>query len=48
MVNIGPTELVITCFVGLLGIGFPVAILAVLYVFYQKLDRIEKLLSHHE
>lgn len=44
----GIVELLITCFVGLLGIGLPVAVLVVLYLVYKKLEHIEQLLDRKE
>ena len=43
--NIGPIELLISCVVGLLGLGLPVAMLVFLYVIYNKVKTIEELLK---
>jgi hypothetical protein len=43
--NIGIPELLISCVVGLLSIGLPVAVLVLLWMIYGKLKRIEALLQ---
>ena len=43
--RIGMAEVVISCLVGLIGIGLPVAILVFLYMIYNKIKGIEELLK---
>ena len=43
--NIGPVELLISCVIGLLSLGLPVAILVFLYVIYNKIKAIEEMLK---
>ena len=43
--NIGPIELLISCVIGLLSLGLPVAILVFLYVIYNKIKAIEEMLK---
>ena len=43
--NIGPIELLISCVIGLLGLGLPIAILVFLYVIYNKVKAIEEILK---
>lgn len=43
--NIGPIELLISCVFGLIGIGFPIAMLVFLYVIYNKVKAIEEMLK---
>ena len=43
--SLGVTEIVILCFVGLLGVGLPVAILVFLYIIYNKVNTIEGILK---
>ena len=46
--SIGIPELVISCVVGLLSIGLPVAILVLLFMIYNKLKSIEALLKNND
>jgi hypothetical protein len=41
----GLVEVLISCFVGLLGFGLPVAMLIFLYMIYNKIKNIEELLK---
>jgi hypothetical protein len=43
--SIGIPELLISCVVGLLSIGLPIAILVFLFLIYNKLKSIEELLK---
>jgi hypothetical protein len=43
--NIGPAELLISCVIGILGLGLPIAILVFLYVIYNKVKSIEEKLN---
>ena len=43
--NIGPIELLISCVIGLLSLGLPVAILVFLYIIYNKVKEIEEMLK---
>jgi hypothetical protein len=43
--RMGVVEIVISCIVGLLGIGLPVALLVFLYMIYNKVKSIEELLK---
>ena len=43
--NIGPIELLISCFIGLLGLGLPIAMLVFLYMIYNKVKSIEEKLN---
>jgi len=43
--RMGVVEIVISCLVGLLGIGLPVAMLVFLYMIYNKVKSIEELLK---
>jgi hypothetical protein len=45
--RIGAVELFISCVVGLLSIGLPVAILVLLFMIYNKLKSIEALLKNN-
>jgi hypothetical protein len=44
----GVAELLISCAVGLLSIGLPVAILVLLFMIYNKLKSIEALLKNND
>jgi hypothetical protein len=46
--SIGIPELLISCVVGLLSIGLPVAILVLLFMIYNKLKLIEALLKNND
>jgi hypothetical protein len=46
--SIGIPELFISCVVGLLSIGLPVAVLALLFLIYNKLKSIEALLKNKD
>jgi hypothetical protein len=46
--SIGVPELLITCVVGLLSIGLPVAILVLLFMIYNKLKSIEASLKNND
>jgi hypothetical protein len=43
--RMGVVEIVISCIVGLIGIGLPVAIMVFLYLIYSKVKQIEELLK---
>jgi hypothetical protein len=43
--RLGLMEIVISCIVGLIGLGLPVAILVFLYMIYDKVKSIEELLK---
>ena len=43
--RLGVVEILVSCFVGLIGIGLPVAILVFLYMIHNKLKSIEELLK---
>lgn len=43
--RVGAVEVVISCLVGLFGIGVPVALLVFLYMIYNKVKSIEELLK---
>ena len=43
--RLGAVDILIGCFVGLIGIGLPVAILAFLYMIYNKVKSIEEALK---
>jgi hypothetical protein len=43
--RLGLMEIVISCIVGLIGLGLPVAILVFLYMIYNKVKSIEELLK---
>jgi len=45
--RIGVVELLISCVVGLLSIGLPVAMLVLLFMIYNKLKSIEALLKNN-
>ena len=45
--SIGVPELLISCVIGLLSIGLPVAILVLLFMIYNKLKSIEALLKNN-
>ena len=46
--RIGVVELLISCVVGLLSIGLPVAMLVLLFMIYNKLKSIEALLKNND
>jgi len=46
--RLGIAELLISCVVGLLSIGLPVAILVLLFMIYNKLKSIEALLKNND
>ena len=43
--RMGIVEVVISCLVGLIGLGLPIAILTFLYLIYNKIKTIEELLK---
>ena len=43
--RLGVIEIVLSCIVGLIGIGLPVAILVFLYMIYNKVKAIEEMLK---
>jgi len=43
--NIGPIELLVSCVIGLLGLGLPIAMLVFLYMIYNKVKSIEEKLN---
>ncbi len=43
--RLGVVEVVVSCFVGLIGLGLPVAMLVFLYIIYNKVKSIEDLLK---
>ena len=43
--NIGPVELLVSCVIGLLGLGLPIAMLVFLYMIYNKVKSIEEKLD---
>lgn len=43
--RIGVVELILSCLVGLIGLGIPVAMLVFLYRIYNKVKSIEELLK---
>jgi hypothetical protein len=43
--RLGVAEIVISCIVGLISLGLPVAILVFLYMIYNKVKHIEELLK---
>jgi uncharacterized membrane protein len=43
--RLGVAEIVISCIVGLIGIGLPIATLVFLYMIYNKVKSIEELLK---
>lgn len=43
--RLGIVEIAISCIVGLIGIGLPVAIMVFLYLIYSKVKQIEELLK---
>jgi hypothetical protein len=43
--SIGPVELLISCVIGLLSLGLPVAMLVFLYMIYNKVKAIEEMLK---
>jgi len=43
--RVGVAEVVISCFVGLIGLGVPAAMLIFLYIIYNKVKSIEDLLK---
>lgn len=43
--RIGAVEVLVSCLVGLIGLGLPVAMLVFLYMIYNKVKSIEKLLK---
>lgn len=46
--RMGAVELLISCVVGLLSIGLPVAVLVLLFMIYNKLKSIEALLKNND
>jgi len=46
--RIGAMEIVLSCIIGLIGIGLPVAILVFLYMIYNKVKAIEEMLKKEE
>ena len=42
---VGIIEVVLSCVVGLIGLGLPVAILVLLYMIYNKVKTIEEMLN---
>jgi hypothetical protein len=45
MTSFGAVEIIVSCIVGLIGIGLPVAVLVFLYMIYNKVKSIEELLK---
>ncbi|MBN1450683.1 MAG: hypothetical protein JW963_06675 [Anaerolineales bacterium] len=43
--RLGAVEALLSCFVGLIGLGLPVAMLVFLYIIYNKVKSIEDLLK---
>jgi hypothetical protein len=43
--RLGAVEVLISCFVGLIGLGLPVTMLVFLYMIYNKVKSIEELLK---
>jgi len=43
--RVGVIEVVLSCVVGLIGLGLPVAILVFLYMIYNKVKTIEEMLN---
>ncbi len=43
--RLGVVEVIISCLVGLISIGLPVAVLVLLYMIYNKIKHIEDLLK---
>jgi hypothetical protein len=43
--RLGVVEVILSCVIGLLGIGLPVAMLVFLYMIYNKIKSIEELLK---
>jgi hypothetical protein len=43
--SIGPVELLISCVIGLLSLGLPIAMLVFLYMIYNKVRAIEEMLK---
>jgi hypothetical protein len=43
--HLGLVEILISCIVGLIGIGLPIAILVFLYMIYNKVKNIEEMLK---
>lgn len=43
--RVGPVELILSCIFGLIGLGFPVAMLVFLYMIYNKVKAIEEMLK---
>jgi len=43
--RVGLIEVVLSCVVGLIGLGLPVAILVFLYMIYNKVKTIEEMLN---
>ena len=43
--RVGIIEVVLSCIVGLIGLGLPVAILVFLYMIYNKVKTIEEMLN---
>jgi hypothetical protein len=46
--RVGAMEIVLSCVVGLISIGLPVAILVFLYMIYNKVKAIEEMLKKEE
>ena len=46
--RVGVIEVVLSCVVGLIGLGLPVAILVFLYMIYNKVKAIEEMLKKEE
>ena len=43
--RLGVVEVVLSCILGLIGLGFPVAMLVFLYMIYNKVKAIEEMLK---
>jgi hypothetical protein len=46
--RVGVVEVILSCFVGLIGLGLPVAMLVFLYMIYNKVKAIEEMLKKEE
>jgi hypothetical protein len=46
--RVGVVEVILSCLVGLIGLGLPVAMLVFLYMIYNKVKAIEEMLKKEE
>jgi len=46
--RVGVVEVIFSCFAGLIGLGFPVAMLVFLYMIYNKVKAIEEMLKKED